>query len=98
MLDKVKAALRERTVWSEAVEGYVAEFERLCICPIRSDALRSAVLDYLEGTAPLEFFTAPASSTGKRHPYWQAGLGGILLNTTECCIGIDRKMRMHPAL
>ncbi len=98
MLEGVKAALRERQLLTPTLEGYIEEFERLCICPIHSDELRAAVLDYLEHTAPLEFFTAPASSSGKNHPYWQAATGGILLNTTECCIGIERKMRMHPTL
>lgn len=98
MLEGVKAALRERRFLTPTLEGYIAEFERLCLCPIRSEQLRAAVLDYLEHTAPLEFFTAPASSSGKTHPYWQVATGGILLNTTECCIGIERKMRMHPAL
>jgi hypothetical protein len=98
VLERVKAALRERRLLTPTLEGYIAEFERLCICPIRSNELRAVVLDYLEHTAPLEFFTAPASSSGKNHPYWQVAAGGILLNTTECCIGIGRKMRMHPAL
>src|SRR5204863_1057018 len=39
-----------------------------------------------------------ASSSGGRHPEWQSLPGGILLNTVECCIGADRKIRMYPTL
>ena len=98
MLDSIRAALKEKGLWDAALESHFAEFERLAIAEIRSDALRHAVLDYLENTAPLQFFFAPASSSGKNHPAWQAKAGGILLNTSECCVGIDRKLRMYPNL
>jgi hypothetical protein len=98
MLEVVKAALKQRGRWDAVLEVRFEEFERLCIEPIHSAKLREALLDYLENTAPLEFFTAPASSSGKNHPAWQSTVGGILLNTVECCIGIDRKLRMYPSL
>jgi hypothetical protein len=98
MLEGVKTALKQQGRWGPVLEGRLAEFERLCINEIRSEKLRQAVLDYLEKTTPLDFFTAPASSSGKNHPAWQSALGGILLNTVECCIGIDRKLRMYPSL
>jgi hypothetical protein len=96
VLELVKSALRAQGVWNPALEKRFEEFERVCLKEIRSEPLRTAVLDYLENVAPIEFFTAPASSSGRYHPYWQNALGGILLNTSECCIGIDRKMRIHP--
>jgi len=98
MLDGVKAALKHKGLLDAALESRIAEFERLCVAEIRSDALRNALLDYLENVAPLEFYFAPASSSGKNHPAWQAAPAGILLNTSECCIGIDRKLRMYPSL
>jgi hypothetical protein len=98
MLDSVKAALKNKGLLDAVLESRIAEFERLCVAEIRSDALRNAVLDYLENVAPLEFYFAPASSSGKNHPAWQATAGGILLNTSECCVGIDRKLRMYPSL
>lgn len=98
MLEGVKAALKQQGRWDPTLDARFEEFERLCIQQIHCEALRQAVLDYLENTAPLEFFTAPASSSGKNHPAWQSTVGGILLNTVECCIGIDRKLRMYPSL
>lgn len=98
MLEGVKTALKQQGRWGPMLEGRFAEFERLCIKEIRSEKLRQAVLDYLEKVTPLEFFTAPASSSGRNHPPWQSAVGGILLNTVECCIGIDRKLRMYPSL
>lgn len=98
MLEGVKTALKQKGRWNAVLEFRLEEFERLCIQPIHSDKLREAVLDYLENTAPIEFFTAPASSSGKNHPAWQSTVGGILLNTVECCIGIDRKLRMYASL
>jgi hypothetical protein len=74
------------------------EFERVCLAEIRSEKIRFAVLDYLEKHCRLDFYTAPASSSGGRHPEWQSLPGGILMNTVECCIGADRKIRMYPSL
>jgi len=98
LLESVKAELRQRGVWNRTLEQRIKEFERLCIQEIRLEFLRATIVDYLETVAPLDFFTAPASFSGLTHPYWQVSLGGILLNTVECCIGIDRKMRIYTAL
>lgn len=98
MLESVKASIREKGAWNSVLDKRFAEFERLCISEIKSAALREALIDYLERTTPLEFFFAAASSSGITHPIWQTGLGGILLNTVECCVGIDRKIRMYPSL
>ncbi len=98
MLESVKASIREKGAWSPVLGQRFAEFERLCISEVKSVTLRKALVDYLEHTAPLEFFFASASFSGLTHPIWQTGLGGILLNTVECCVGIDRKIRMYPSL
>src|SRR5581483_1198527 len=98
MLESVKVRLRARGQFSPEVERRVLEFERICLAEIHSESLRYAVLDYLENQCPLEFFTAPASSSGRRHPEWQSLPGGILLNTVECCVGADKKIRMYPTL
>lgn len=98
MLEAVKTRLRVDGRLTPEIERRILEFERICLSEIRSERLRAAVLDYLEHRCPIEFYTAPASSTGGRHPEWQSLPGGILLNTVECCIGADRKIRMHPGL
>jgi hypothetical protein len=98
MLDAVKTSLQQKGLLSPSLEARIIEFERLCVLEISSEGLRNAVLDYLENVAPLDFFFGPASYSGKYHPSWQSAVGGILLNTTECCVGIDRKLRMYPSL
>ena len=98
MLEKIRSALRAQGSWNPTIEKRIEEFECLCLKEIRAECLQAAVLDYLENFAPIEFFTAPASSSGRNHPHWQSALGGILLNTSECCIGIDRKMRIYASL
>jgi hypothetical protein len=98
MLESVKVRLRGQGKFSPEIERRILEFERICLAEIRSEALRYVVLDYLENQCPLEFFTAPASSSGRRHPEWQSLPGGILLNTVECCVGADKKIRMYSSL
>jgi hypothetical protein len=98
MLEAIKIRLRVKGELTPEIERRILEFERICIAEIRSEALRCAVLDYLENQCPIEFFTAPASPLGDRHPEWQSLPGGILLNTVECCIGADRTIRMYPSL
>src|ERR1700694_921330 len=98
MLESVKVRLRVCGQFPPEIERRFLEFERICLAEIHSEALRYAVLDYLENQCPPEFFTAPASSSGRRHPEWQSLPGGILLNTVECCVGADKKIRMYPNL
>ena len=98
MLESVKVRLRAQGRLSPEIERRILEFERICLAEIHSEALRYATLDYLKNQCPLEFFTAPASSSGRRHPEWQSLPGGILLNTVECCVGADKKIRMYSSL
>ena len=98
MLESIQARLRTCGQLTSEIERRILEFEQICLAEIRSEALRRAVLDYLENYCPLDFFTAPASVSGQHHPQWQSLPGGILLNTVECCIGADRKIRMYPNL
>ena len=98
VLQKTRSTLLESGSLTVELEDRIEEFEHLCILQIRSELTRNAVTEYLQTVAPIEFFRAPASSTGRNHPLWQVASGGILANTVECCVGIDRKMRMYPSL
>lgn len=98
MLEPVKTRLQVAGKLTPEVERRIIEFERICLAEIRSEQLRCAVLDYLENHCPIDFFTSTASSSGGKHPDWQSLPAGILLNTVECCIGADRKIRMYPSL
>src|SRR5947199_396467 len=96
MLETIKTRLRVEKLLTPEIERRIVEFERRCVAEIRSEQMRYAVIDFLENDTPLQFFVAPASNSGKNHPVWQALPGGILLNTVECCIAADRKIRMYP--
>ena len=97
-VDRVEKRLRSRGLWNPSLRDRVAEFERLCVLQISDPALRDALVSFLVEETPLEFYLSPASESGRHHPSWQNEAGGILLNTVECCIAIDRKIRMYPCL
>ena len=90
--------LRTSGLWSPVIQDRLVEFDRLCLAQIRDDLLREVVTAFLVEQVTMDFYLAPASTSGKNHPSWQSSLGGILLNTVECCIAIDRKMRIYPEL
>lgn len=97
-LTSIEKALRARSLWSQVMHERLEEFNRLCVAQINDQPLRETVTAFLIEKAPVDFYVAPASHSGKNHPSWQNNVGGILLNTVECCIGIDRKMRIYPEL
>lgn len=97
-LVSLQTRLRVRGLWNSIVEERLVEFEHFCLKQVRNDTLRDVVTAFLVERVPSDFYLAPASSSGRNHPSWQKGACGILLNTVECCVGIDRKMRIYPAL
>ena len=48
---------------------------------IRDFKLRVCVAQYLDNCVPAYFFTVPASSTGKYHPAYTLGVGGLVRHT-----------------
>jgi hypothetical protein len=97
-LVSLQTSLGARGLWISVVEDRLVEFNRLCLSQVRDDTLRNVVTACLAERVPPDFYLAPGSSSGKNHPCWQKEPCGILLNTVECCIGIDRKMRIYPEL
>lgn len=68
---------------------------RFGVARISDRRIQSSVISILENDAPWTFFLLPASLTGRRHPSWQGRAGGILRNTVECCVAVDRQLRVH---
>ncbi len=91
-MQQVIEKLNVKSALSKVVEQRLSEFWKYCIEEMRDEAVRASVIAYLENTAPVEFFYAPASPSGKHHPVWQNEPGGILRNTVECCLFIDVAM------
>jgi hypothetical protein len=97
-LASIESTLKARSLWSAVMQERLEEFNRLCLSEIKDQSLLEIVIAFLVEKVPVDFYVEPASKSGKNHPSWQNNVGGILLNTAECCTGIDRKMRIYPEL
>ena len=51
---------------------------------IRDKNLREFITEYMEKFAPDYFYVVPASSTGKYHPKYALGVGGLVRHTKAC--------------
>ena len=63
---------------------------------IEDPELRTLTLRLL-ASAPTEFYTAPASSSGKYHPQFDLGTGGLARHTAVVAVlGVDALRRYYP--
>lgn len=97
-MQKIIEKLRTQNVLTDVVELRVREFWQFCVEDIRDAQIRESVVQYLETASPWQFFVAPASPSGKHHPVWQNEPGGILRNTVECCLSVDKAMQKEWSL
>ena len=95
-MQKIIEKLKVNNLLSETVKKELASFWQYCVEPVSDPKLKDALVYFLEETAPLGFFVNPASSSGKTHLRWQRGEGGILRNTTECCLALNQQLRIYP--
>ena len=51
---------------------------------IRDKNLRAFIAEYMEKFVPDYFYVVPASSTGKYHPKYALGVGGLVRHTKAC--------------
>lgn len=77
------------------ITGEFISLWRYGISQISDRSIRAAVVSILENEAPWTFFVLPASLSGMHHPKWQGHSAGILRNTVECCVAVERQMRIH---
>jgi hypothetical protein len=92
MLDK----LRKLGVLDDRVVSEVNALWKYGVLRVFDVRVRSSLVDFLENQAPIEFFTVSASRSVEHHPSWQQREAGILRNTVECCLVVDRQLRMYP--
>ena len=97
-MEGVTKRLKAARQWDEAVETELRGLWRYGIERVANRDVRMALVQFLGEVAPLGFFVNPASSTGRHHPKWQCRRAGILRNTIECCLAVDRQLRIHPEL
>lgn len=61
---------------------------------IKNPELRAAVAEYMNTCAPAYFFTTGASSSGKYHPAFSQGEGGLVRHTKAVVMVLDELMRL----
>ena len=88
--------LRSKGLLEEGIAAEIAALWKYGVERVQDTAVRGALADYLANETPLAFFVSPASMTGKHHPYWQSKKGGIVRNTVECCVVVDRQLQVYP--
>ncbi len=89
-MEKITAYLKENQYWDQIVKQELGALWKYGVERITDTNIKEAVIDFLENVAPVGFFVNPASASHKYHPRWQCKKSGILRNTTECCLLVDR--------
>jgi hypothetical protein len=97
-MEKIRARIEADGLWNARAERELRSFWTYGIMAITNLHLRTLVIDFLEEVVPRQFFTAPASPTGKRHPAWQNRRYGLLRNTTECCLFLPSFAQYKPGM
>ena len=75
----------------ETVKHFAAE-----IAAIQNIVLRDFVEYFLETHTPKYFWTCGASSSGKYHPKFAQGAGGLVRHTRAACILLEECLRLSP--
>jgi hypothetical protein len=88
--------LRSTGVLEASIATEITALWKYGVERVHDTAVRAAVADYLTSEAPLIFFVGPASMAGEHHPYWQNRKAGIVRNTVECCLVVDRQLQVYP--
>lgn len=61
---------------------------------IANDKLKDTVIDFLKTKVPDYFWSVPASSSGKYHPKFSNGYGGLIRHTKMVVAVVDELMRI----
>lgn len=91
----ILSKLRARGLLDEDVSAEIAALWKYGVEAVFDLSLRTALVDFLENEAPLIFFVGPASLTN-HHPSWQRKKAGIVRNTVECYVVLDRQLQAYP--
>ncbi len=94
----IKERLKKLRLWDSVVEYELRALWKYGVERISNQALKESIIHFLEHEAPDGFFLNPASVSGKYHPAWQNRRCGILRNTTECCMLVDRFIMLKKEL
>lgn len=64
------------------------------IARIQNESLRNAVTEYMNHAVPAYFFEIGASSSGKYHPVFSQGKGGLVRHTKAVVMVLDELMKL----
>jgi HD superfamily phosphohydrolase YqeK len=64
------------------------------IARIQNESLRNAVTEYMTTAVPAYFFEIGASSSGKYHPCFSQGQGGLVRHTKAVVMMLDELMKL----
>jgi hypothetical protein len=95
-VEEIADTLRAKNIFDDKVARELAALWKYGVLKVSDSGLRRALIYFLQTEAPWTFFVYGASATGKNHPSWQREKAGILRNTTECCLVVDRQLRVYP--
>jgi len=97
-MDAVIGKLKAMEAYTDLVGAEIAALWKHGVERVSDSELRAVLIYFLAEVAPWTFFVNPASSTGRNHPEWQGGRAGIVRNTVECCVAVDRQLQIYPDL
>ena len=83
--DKIDVAIEEKVkaLWDRGIER------------ISDEDIRQAIKHYYFAGVPVEFFSAPVSVSGGKHPSWHNKPGGIVWHLMECCVSANRLLAAY---
>jgi len=95
-MNGVLAKLRAKNLLDDDIAAEIAALWKFGVDAVTDPGMREALILFLENEAPSSFFVSQASLSGKHHPSWQRKKGGIVRNTVECCVVLDRQLQSYP--
>ncbi len=97
-VERVEERIRAAHAWAPDVAEGLRIFWTHTIDVLTDERIRIVVAELFAASVPWQFFTAPASSSGKNHPAWQNPVGGLARHVTEMAIGMWRIAQIFPEL
>ena len=95
-MEEILSKLKSLGHLDEKVQNEIEALWKYGVGRVTNTELRAGLAHFLESEVPWSFYVLPASLMGKHHPSWQNAKAGIVRNTVECCLAVDRQLRMYP--
>jgi hypothetical protein len=93
-MEEIVNKLRSKGFLDDRIPAEIGALWNYGVETVSDPVVKAALLDFLLTETPLYFYVASASLTGTHHPAWQRAISGIVRNTVECCLVLDRQLRI----